>query len=291
MITIERILCPIDMSMNSNQALRYAIALARTYEARLIACHCMDPVKFADESARAQIYRQLEGLVYEFDPQVAPPFLDWQGWVIQGDPTVDIAKEAAMLHIDLIVMQSRRRPVAAAIFGSTAEAICRETHCPVIVTHTDEREWAGLSTGEIHLRRVLAAYDFSPGSEAALSYALSLAQEYQAELHLIHILPKDAPALKAAPGGDESVLQLIMPSLAETIPEEANLWCEVKMVVKTGQPANEVLTYAEKEQIDLICLGKHGAGAGFTLLFGSNTDQVLRDARCPVLVAPPLRSL
>jgi nucleotide-binding universal stress UspA family protein len=73
------------------------------------------------------------------------------------------------------------------------------TRCPVIVTHTDEREWAGLSTGEIHLRRVLAAYDFSPGSEAALSYALSLAQEYQAELHLIHTLPKEAPGLKAPP--------------------------------------------------------------------------------------------
>ncbi len=291
MITIERILCPIDMSMNSNQALRYAIALASTYEAQLIACHCMDPTRFADESARAQIYRQLEGLIDEFNPQVAPPSFDWQGRIIEGDPTVDITKEAALLPVNLIVMQSRRRPVAAAIFGSTAEAICRETHCPVIVTHTDEREWAGLSTGEIHIKRVLAAYDFSHGSEAALSYALSLAQEYQAELHLIHVLPKEARGLAAAPGGDESVLQLIMPRLEETIPGEVNLWCEVKMVVKAGLPANEVLNYAEKEQIDLICLGKHGAGAGFTLLFGSNTDHVLRHARCPVLVAPPLKSL
>jgi nucleotide-binding universal stress UspA family protein len=61
MINIERILSPIEISMNSNQALRYAIALARAYEAQLIACHCMDPVSFADESARAQIYRNWKG--------------------------------------------------------------------------------------------------------------------------------------------------------------------------------------------------------------------------------------
>jgi hypothetical protein len=66
------------------------------------------------------------------------------------------------------------------------------------------------------------------------------------------------------------VLQLIMPSLAETIPGEVNLWCEVKLVVKAGLPSNEVRAYAEKEQIDLICLGKHGAGTGITLLFGSS---------------------
>jgi nucleotide-binding universal stress UspA family protein len=36
MITIKHILCPIDMSMNSNQALRYAIPLARAHEAQLI---------------------------------------------------------------------------------------------------------------------------------------------------------------------------------------------------------------------------------------------------------------
>ncbi len=79
-----------------------------------------------------------------------------------------------------------------------------------------------------------------------------------------------------------------MPRLEEAIPSEVNLWCDVKMVVKTGQPSNELLTYAENEQIDLICLGKHGAGAGLTLLFGSNTDHVLRHAQCPVLVAPPM---
>ncbi len=289
MVTIECILCPTDLSPNSNQALRYAIALARAYEAHLLACHCLDPVRFADESARAETRRQLEELIREFTPHAAPPSFRSEGLVIEGDPTLDITKEAERRRGDLIVMQSRRRPIAAAILGSNAEAICRNTPCPVLVTHTDERDWAGLSTGEIHLKRVLSAHDFSPGSETALSYAISLAQEHQAELHLIHIVLFEALGLVAAPAGDESEIQLMKRLLEEAVPAEVRLWCEVRVVVKGGQPSDEVLAYAEKQQIDLICLGKHGKGAGLTLLFGSNTDRVLRHARCPVLVAPPLR--
>ena len=55
------------------------------------------------------------------------------------------------------------------------------------------------------------------------------------------------------------------------------------------QPYREILNYAEKNQIDLICLGAHGAGFGMRALFGSNVDRVLRQAPCPVLVTRPLK--
>jgi nucleotide-binding universal stress UspA family protein len=49
------------------------------------------------------------------------------------------------------------------------------------------------------------------------------------------------------------------------------------------------LSYAEKNDIDLISVGAHGAGFGMRALFGSNVDRVLRQASCPVLVARPLK--
>jgi nucleotide-binding universal stress UspA family protein len=45
------------------------------------------------------------------------------------------------------------------------------------------------------------------------------------------------------------------------------------------------LTYAQNNEIDLIAMGAHGAGFGIHTLFGSNVDRVLRQARCPLLVA------
>lgn len=51
----------------------------------------------------------------------------------------------------------------------------------------------------------------------------------------------------------------------------------------------EVLTYAEEQEIDLICMGVRGVGFDLRALFGSNTDRVLRQAPCPVLIARPLK--
>jgi hypothetical protein len=73
------------------------------------------------------------------------------------------------------------------------------------------------------------------------------------------------------------------------VPAEVHLWCEVKTAVSEGHPYREILNYAEKNEIDLISVGAHGAGFGMRALFGSNVDRVLRQAPCPVLVARPLR--
>jgi hypothetical protein len=59
--------------------------------------------------------------------------------------------------------------------------------------------------------------------------------------------------------------------------------------VRWGKPYQEVLAYAREQEIDLICLGAKGKNFSMGALFGSNTDRVLRQAPCPVLVARPLR--
>jgi nucleotide-binding universal stress UspA family protein len=63
----------------------------------------------------------------------------------------------------------------------------------------------------------------------------------------------------------------------------------VTTAVSEGNPYREILNYAEKNEIDLISVGAHGAGFGMRALFGSNVDRVLRQAPCPVLVARPLK--
>ncbi|MBK8313392.1 MAG: universal stress protein [Acidobacteria bacterium] len=51
----------------------------------------------------------------------------------------------------------------------------------------------------------------------------------------------------------------------------------------------EILMYAQDKEIDLICMGVHGAGFAMHALFGSNSDRVLRQSPCPVLIARPLK--
>ena len=219
--------------------------------------------------------------------------LDWKSLVITSDDAGDsIAREAAIYGVDLIVMRSRRRPHRAALLGSTAESVSRTAPCPVLVMHSDERDWVRGSDTKIELTRVLVAYDFSDYSELALNYALSLAQEYQSELHVLHVLPPfslNDSEISWYPMGREGTYHKAAHRLQKAVPAEAHLWCDIKHAVSEGQPYREILNYAEKNQIDLICLGAHGAGFGMRTLFGSNVDRVLRQAPCPVLVTRPLK--
>jgi nucleotide-binding universal stress UspA family protein len=290
---IESILCPTDLSPDSDEALRYAVAMARAYGAELILLHCdTGEVPVSSQAHDAAAHTIKEALI-RYSGSADLIGLDWKTVVTACDDVGEaIARQAAILRVDLIVMRSRRRPHRAALLGSTAESVSRTAPCPVMVMHTDERDWVKNSDAKIELKRVLVAYDFSDYSELALNYALSFAQEYQSELHLLHVLPPfslNASEISWYPMGREGTYHQAARRLQKAVPAEAHLWCDIKHAVSEGQPYREILNYAEKNEIDLICLGAHGAGFGMRTLFGSNVDRVLRQAPCPVLVTRPLK--
>ena len=286
MINIKRILCPTDLSRYSETAVRYALALARAHDAELILLHCTDG---ADTKAELAL---LETSVRQ---HINPSDLIGSRWRPVVAPADEIDEEimtrAQVEHVDLLVMRSRRRPHRAALLGSTAESICRSAPCPVLVMHSDEREFVSDEL-RVDLKSVLVAYDFSDYSELALKYGLSIAQEHQAELHLLHVLPPrsvNEPEIAWDPIKGESAYHIAALRLQRVVPADVHLWCDVKTAVSEGHPYREILNYAEKNEIDLISVGAHGAGFGMRALFGSNVDRVLRQAPCPVLVARPLR--
>ena len=291
---IERILCPTDLSPDSDEALRYAIALSRAYTAELVLMHCdasgsgVPRVSDNDDATKS-----IEAAVIKHAGPIGLAGLNWRSLVVKCDDIGEtITSEAAAYGIDLIVMRSRRRPHRAALLGSTAESVSRTAPCPVLVMHADERDWVTRKETRIELKRVLVAYDFSDHAELALNYALSFAQEYQSELHLLHVLPPfslEDSEISWYPLGREGTYHKTAHRLQKAIPAEAHLWCDVKHSVREGRAYREILSYAEKNEIDLICLGAHGAGFGMRALFGSNVDRVLRQAPCPVLVTRPLK--
>lgn len=298
MMNIKQILCPTDLTTDSSEALRYAVALAHTYDSKLLLCHCGKEPALASQSFSPGEHGASRSLfadtLYKHLDKVDLAKLDWEGIIVEDktDPAEGIAREAAKRGVDLIVMRSRRRPRAAILLGSTAEAICRTAPCPVLVTHPQEREWVDAGTGEVELRRVLIAYDFSDDSERALAHALYFAQEYQSELHLLHVLPKpyeNGPEIAWGPSSVESAYHNAARRLQEAVPKEANLWCKITSAVRWGKPYKEILSYSAEQNIDMICMGVSGAGFMMESLFGSNVDRVLRQAPCPVLAARPLK--
>jgi nucleotide-binding universal stress UspA family protein len=294
-ISFKRILCPVDLSSESSQALRYAIALAKAYDAKLFVLHCLDGAEVPGNSDPTHLQQVLESFIRSKvgAPLVARPI--WENIIIEGQAEAEIARVAAELRADLIVMRSRRRPYAAALLGSVAESVCRTAPCPILVTHPQEREWVGETTNEIGLDSVLVAYDFSSDSELALSYGLSLAQEYRAELHVLHVLPtqprQSSPEIAGLPLVAQTAFQNAVFALKGAVPGTSATGVTIRHAVREGRPYREVLAYAEEQNSDLVCMGASGTGFGMRALFGSNVDRVLRQAPCPILIARPLRPM
>jgi nucleotide-binding universal stress UspA family protein len=120
-----------------------------------------------------------------------------------------------------------------------------------------------------------------------------LAQEFQAELHLLHVLPvrakSRAPEIALLPANAVISFDEAADRLQRSIPKEIYSQCRVKHILYEGEPYRRVLNYSEDQSIDLICMGASGTGFGTHSLFGSNSDRVLRQAPCPVLIARPLK--
>lgn len=138
--------------------------------------------------------------------------------------------------------------------------------------------------------RILLATDFSDCSKAARDLACELVDRHAAELHLLHVLP-DALMLAPEPGyalpiPQEYLLQLeseARRALERVLPGEWSAGRNVVRQIRRGNPASEIVRYAEEHEIGLIVLGTHGRGLWGHFFLGSVAERVVRLAKCPVM--------
>jgi nucleotide-binding universal stress UspA family protein len=150
----------------------------------------------------------------------------------------------------------------------------------------------------MEIRRVLVPTDFSDRAERALPHALWLAEEFGAELHLLHamVLHGDDPGgreagEKAFPDLDDAYRQLRRWA-AERMEESAAGLDRSQVEVVRAQErgiaaAPTIVEYAEDHDVDVVVMATHGRRGVRRMLLGSVTEEVLRTAGCPVLTVRP----
>ena len=145
----------------------------------------------------------------------------------------------------------------------------------------------------IKLKKILVPTDFSESARHALTYGLSFAKEYDAELVLLHVvetLPVGyATDLFPVPMAEvfQELSAYARKELAALHEEVVSRGVAVREVLRQGRPSAEIVNAAREETIDMIVLGTHGRGVLDKALFGSTTERVVRNAPCPVLTCRP----
>jgi len=129
------------------------------------------------------------------------------------------------------------------------------------------------------LGKILAPVEFSERCAGAVRYAKALAEHFNSELTLLHVVAPAPPELDERIYAD--FISRAERRLEEFEPAESGTKPPRRLVVK-GDPARKIVQYAQNEHADLILMATHGFGPFRSYLLGSNTAKVLHDADVPV---------
>jgi nucleotide-binding universal stress UspA family protein len=138
------------------------------------------------------------------------------------------------------------------------------------------------------MRNVLVPLDFSDVSEAALAYARNLARTFGARLHVMHVMENDF--LRPMASDPHVHAEAMERHLAGKLTDhDRQALHAVTVMRKSDAPAEEIVKYANSEDIDLIVMGTHGRKGVAHFFVGSVAEHVVRSAPCPVLTMRPER--
>ena len=165
------------------------------------------------------------------------------------------------------------------VLGSTAEEVVRLAKCPVLTVGAEARR-----TLEGGVRKILAPIGFSAPSMKALDAAKDLAGKLGASLDLLHVIE---PVAMPVPYGvafpsvtTPEVFENAKKALQKS--EEGMAGLQVAIHVEHGIPENVIKAYARENETDLIVMASHGLTGIDRFVHGSVSQEVLRQASCPV---------
>jgi nucleotide-binding universal stress UspA family protein len=138
-------------------------------------------------------------------------------------------------------------------------------------------------------RKIMVATDGSEPSMRAAAMAIEMAQNYGAELLAVHVVDEEVlRTFCRALGKDEQQARETLSADAEKYLQEIRNLAEHKVSVATmvehGTPHETLLRIAQKQQVDLIVMGKIGRRGPRRVLMGSVTERVIDLSEIPVLV-------
>jgi nucleotide-binding universal stress UspA family protein len=141
----------------------------------------------------------------------------------------------------------------------------------------------------IALKRILVATDFSEPAKVAVAYGRDLARQYDAALHVVHVI-ENVLAYYGSEAGfaladvERNIAVSVQKDLDAAIAADGDGPLNAVAVVERASNVAQAITdYARNHAIDLIVVGTHGRGAVSRFLMGSVAERVVRSAPCPVL--------
>jgi nucleotide-binding universal stress UspA family protein len=144
------------------------------------------------------------------------------------------------------------------------------------------------------IKNILLPTDFSKISLTAAEYAVELADQYKAKLHVLNVLEKTPPilAIRSLDVSREKIIESIDADANEQLDDCVKKIKKIKNVeivaaIQKGIDYEEIIKYSKDKKIDVIVIATHGRTGILHTLLGSVAEKVIRYSKIPVLVTTP----
>jgi nucleotide-binding universal stress UspA family protein len=288
--SIDRIVFGTAEHQDEDPRLASVVRLADSIGATLYVVHGFrlpDPVLYPLPSVSVfdpDLVRQIaEGVQAQLEAQVHRLSASERIYcrAVAGPPDMALLEVAEAEGADLIVVGATRRgAIGRALLGTTAQRVVRGSSVPVLVLrHAESGPW----------RRVLLTTDLSELSATAYKRALQVVSELSAqeEREVRTVLVIGYEILPPPPLSEASMKETEEVELERFLQRVGSEDSVTQSVIRTGEPAAEIVTEATDWGADLVALGTRGRGRTERFLIGSVAESVLKSAPCDVLVVPP----
>ncbi|MEJ2469835.1 MAG: universal stress protein [Desulfuromonadales bacterium] len=158
----------------------------------------------------------------------------------------------------------------------------------------------------LDIKNILVAKDLSTESADVIRYALELAGRFDAQVHVLHVMPTVDPAVlnmvaismgpdklaKLNQANEKELADKTRKQLEKILEEEKNqlgltLLHTPKVEVHHGEPVSMILKAADHIDADLIVVGSHSKGRLHYAFLGSVAEKILHKTHRPVIIVPP----
>jgi len=203
-----------------------------------------------------------------------------------------IVEHAQESQSDLVIMCTHGRSgLRGLLFGSIAQqALRRGTYSILLVLPREDG-----NAPIFDLRRILVPLDGTVAHEPALPVAMTLARAFDAEMHLVLVIPTLATL-----SGSQALSGMLLPTTMRAVLdlaqqgaldylEQAAIQCRAQGVpvqseVLRGDTVAVVLSFAEQLNVDLLVMASHGRAGLDALLAGSIAPRITGRVSCPLLL-------
>jgi len=281
----DRILVPLDGSELAEASLPYAKFIAKKWNSEVILMMVCLPSNYAELPLKAYIQKK--------EKELQAKGIKTNSRILRGEAAAAILDFSQKNNVDIIIMTAHGGSgISRWALGSCATKVLQKTNVPTLLVKPKQTKAKSFNA---EMGKILVALDGSHFSEAIIPYAKGIMDIHKQEVILLRVIePVTLPFTSGYIGHEKYEREML-----EKAEEEAKDYLKKKRrifeqqgvksstTLLKGHPANVILTYAEKNNINLIAITTHGYTGITKWAYGSVAANVIESSTIPILLFRP----